>query len=306
MRTEFVSAPTAVVGKAQCGPWPPFRQAFLAAVIALVSSGCAHRPAELSARPVAGAIGGDIRVDACRDSLATARVAGGTGLDVSGIRLLNWNVQKQHGSAWRRDFDRLATDADIVLMQEASLGHHANTGLAAGRHATFAPGYRSGDRVTGVLTLSRTEPLVSCSFTSREPWLRTPKSTGITTYALAGTDRTPAVVNLYAVNFSLGLSDYRAQFARVLKVLEDHSGPIILAGDFNTWHGRRLIVVTELASTLRLEAVTFPHDERARFFGLPVDHILRDLELRQSGTDSVTTSDHNPMTAVLAMPFVAP
>lgn len=290
-----------------CRPPRP-RQAFLAVAILFVSVACTHQPVQ---RPDhAGtdrAIGADVRVAACRDALAAARPTGGTGLDVSDIHLLNWNVQKQHGTAWRHDFDRLTTGADLVLMQEASLGHHASPGLAAGRHAAFAPGYRTGDSVTGVLTLSRKEPLVSCSFTSREPWLRTPKSTGITVYALNGNDATLAVVNLHAVNFALGLTDYRAQFARVLDVLHDHAGPIILAGDFNTWRGRRQTVVTELAAALRLQPVAFPEDERVRFLGLALDHIyVRDLELRQSGTARVTTSDHNPMTAVLSMPFVAP
>lgn len=283
-------------------------RALLGAAILFLSTGCTHQAVPRTAAPDADqAFAADVRVAACRDALAAARATGGAGLDGAGIRVLNWNVQKKHGSAWRHDFDRLATDADLVLMQEASLGHHADPGLAAGRHATFAPGYRSRGRVTGVLTLSRNEPLVTCSFTSREPWLRTPKSTGITAYALAGSDETLAVVNLHAVNFALGLSDYRAQFARVLEVLHDHPGPIILAGDFNTWRGRRLTVVTELASALELRAVSFADDERVRFFGQPLDHIyVRNLELRQSGTDSVTTSDHNPMTAVLAMPFVAP
>lgn len=308
MSTGYSANPVEGMQKPQRGVRRPWRQALLAAVIVLVSGACAHQPAQWSARPDAGqAIGTDIRVAACRDALATARAAGGNGLGGAGIRLLSWNVQKQHGPAWRHDFDRLATDADLVLMQEASLGHRADAGLAAGRHATFAPGYRTGGRVTGVLTLSRNEPLVSCSFTSREPWLRTQKSTGITAYALAGSDATLAVVNIHAVNFALGLSDYRAQFVRVLDVLHDHSGPIILAGDFNTWRGRRLTVVTELANALGLQAVSFPDDERVRFFGSPLDHIyVRDLELRQSGTDSVTTSDHNPMTVVLAMPFAAP
>jgi endonuclease/exonuclease/phosphatase (EEP) superfamily protein YafD len=275
--------------------------------MALVASACTHQPARWSAGPDAGVIGGDLRVAACRDALAAARASAGAGLDGAAIRVLSWNVQKKHGSAWRQDFDRLSGDADLVLMQEASLGHHGDPHVAAGRYASFAPGYRTGDRVTGVLTFSRHEPLVRCSFTSREPWLKTPKSTSITAHALNGSDETLAVVNIHALNFALGLSDYRAQFGRVLDVLRDHRGPIILAGDFNTWRGRRLAVVSELASALQLRAVSFPDDARVRFLGRPLDHIyVRNLELRHSGTDSVTTSDHNPMTAVLAMPFAAP
>jgi endonuclease/exonuclease/phosphatase (EEP) superfamily protein YafD len=284
------------------------RAVLAATFVVLAVTACTHQPARWPAGPGTGhAVGSDIRVSACREALATARAAVGTGLDGAGIRLVNWNIQKKHSPAWRDDFERLAADADFVLMQEASLGHHVGPVLTAGRYAAFAPGYRTSQRVTGVLTLSRHEPLVRCSFTSREPWLRTPKSTGITAYGLAGADETLVVVNIHALNFALGLSDYRAQLSRILDVLHDHSGPIILAGDFNTWRGRRQGIVTELASALGLQAVTFTEDERVRVFGLALDHIyVRDLELRQSGTDSVSTSDHNPMTAVPAMPYAAP
>lgn len=281
----------------------PWRRSWLAAVAALLS-GCAHQSAQLPLEDDPGAIGMDVRVAACRDALAAPAGGSAAVLDPADIRILAWNVQKRDGSAWRSDFERLATDADFVLMQEASLDHR---GIAAGHHSTFAAGYRTARRVTGVMTLSRHAPLASCSFTTREPWLGTPKSTGITLHALAGVDGALAVVNVHAVNFSLGLHDYRSQFARILEVLHDHRGPIILAGDFNTWRGRRLAVVSELARELGLEPVSFLEDERVRVFGFALDHIyVRDLVLQQSGTARVATSDHNPMTAVLALPFAAP
>lgn len=282
---------------------PPTRCRALLAAAALLS-GCAHQAPNLPPANAASGIGTDVRVAACRDTLAAAAAMDAAVLDPADIRVLTWNVQKRHGPAWRSDFERLATDADFVLMQEASLGHQ---GIAGDRHSTFAPGYRTDERVTGVMTLSRHAPLASCNFTSREPWLGTSKPTGITLHALSGIEGTLAVVNVHAVNFSLGLDDYRAQFARILEVLHDHRGPIILAGDFNTWRGRRLAVVSELASELGLTAVSFTSDERVRVFGFALDHIyVRDLVLRQSDTARVATSDHNPMTAVLALPFAAP
>ena len=284
-------------------PRPAWRTALLTAAAGWLSA-CAHQAVDLPDGAASPAIGTDVRVAACRDALGAVARPDASGLPGADIRVLVWNVQKQQGGEWRRDFDRLTADADFVLMQEASLDAHT---VVAGHHATFAPGYRTGEQVTGVLTLSREAPLVRCGFTSREPWLRTPKSTSITLHALNGIDGTLAVVNVHAVNFSFGLRTYRAQFARILEILRDHRGPIILAGDFNTWRGRRLSVVQALASQLELEAVSFAEDERARFLGRVVDHVyVRDLALRDSQTDRVATSDHNPMTAVLAMPPSGP
>lgn len=276
------------------------RRALLVAAAAMLSVSCAHRP-------VSSSTATEPAVAACHDALAAAEVAAGEGLDTARIRLLNWNVQKKHSAEWRRDFDTLTANADLVLMQEASLDNLDDETFAAGRYRTFAPGYRRAGVVTGVLTLSRSAPLVRCSFVSTEPWLRSPKATSVSAYALAGRDELLAVVNLHALNFSLGLGGYQAQFARIHEVLRDHRGPVILAGDFNTWRGKRMDIVAALASSLDLHPVRFEVDERRRFLGFALDHIyVRGLELRHADTDVVLTSDHNPMKAVLGMSFASP
>jgi endonuclease/exonuclease/phosphatase (EEP) superfamily protein YafD len=137
--------------------------------------------------------------------------------------------------------------------------------------------------------------------------LRTPKATSIAAFALSGRDETLLVVNLHAVNFSFGLSDYKHQFHQVGRLLQGHEGPVILAGDFNTWHKRRMQVVDSLAESLDLQPVTFDDDTRMRFFGSALDHIyVRQLQLVNAETATVYTSDHNPLVAVLSMPFAAP
>lgn len=284
-----------------------FRQALLLCGTLLLAS-CAHqpgawRPAPAPLEPVSA----ESHVAACRTALAATAPAERAGLDATEIRLLNWNVQKKRDLGWRSDFDRLTGNSDLVLMQEASLGGLTDSNFANGRHWSFAPGHRTHDSITGVLTLSRHEPLARCTFTSIEPWLRTPKSTSITAFALEGSDETLVVVNLHAVNFSLGLSDYRHQFDRIERLLQEHEGPVILAGDFNTWHKRRMRVVDSLAESLDLRPVTFDDDTRMRFFGNALDHIyVRRLQLVNAETATVRTSDHNPLVAVLSMPFAAP
>ena len=241
-------------------------------------------------------------VDSCRLLLDAAPVGSTTGLNADEIRLVSWNMQKKSLPNWRADYSRLTDGRDLILIQEASLRVDTVGDLPSVPHWSFAPGYRTDDSITGVLTLSRSQPLARCSFANTEPLLRTPKATSITQFALEGRDETLLVVNVHAVNFSLGLGSYKRQFKQISDVLEDHQGPIIFSGDLNTWRAGRTQTIEAMAAKLGLMAVEFSDDNRKRFFGSPLDHIfVRGLSATDSDSSVVTTSDHNPMTVTLGM-----
>lgn len=272
----------------------------LSVAIALGSalSACASQPKTLVAVP---ALQFSTEVSVCRDMLAAEAVSGAE-LDSSNISLFNWNVHKARERGWREDFDALAGNADLVLFQEASLREETIAEIDASRHWSFAPGYRKWGEVTGVMTLSNVKPLTQCSFVHSEPWLRTPKATGVTQYALTDTDQTLVVINVHAVNFSFGTAAFEKQFEEIRQVLENHDGPIILSGDLNTWRAKRAEIVRKLASSLELTAVAFENDHRVQFMGNTLDHIyIRGLHAINADTKIVNTSDHNPMTAVFGM-----
>ena len=272
-----------------------------------VFPGRADSPQPVTELPDQFAASYEDQVADCRAALSASVNGTRDGIDPGDIRVLNWNVQKKRHDGWREDFDRLASESDLVLMQEAYLGGFTESDFADWQHWSFAPGHSMRSGITGVLTLSRSEPIARCNFSSVEPWLRTPKSTSVTTFALSGSDKVLAVVNVHALLVSFGLHDYRLQFERIADILQDHEGPIIVAGDFNTWHKRRMQVVDELAASLDLQPVTFDEDTRMRFFGIALDHIyVRQLQLVNAETATVYTSDHNPLLAVLSMPFAAP
>ena len=80
------------------------------------------------------------------------------------------------------------------------------------------------------------------------------------------------------------------------------SGPVILSGDFNTWRQARFAVVSELANAIGLEPLIFEDDRRTRAFGHPLDYIfVRGLTPRRTEIREVSSSDHNPLSAELAM-----
>lgn len=281
-------------------PW----RAAVPFVAGMLLASCAHTVVEHVPEAPAGSssytVSSDKDVAACRMALTRAKPEPRSALDLDTISLVNWNIHKRRHPDLAADMRRLSDGKDLVLVQEASLHESTINEIDATMHWSFAPGYRIGDEITGVMTLSRAEPLTRCSLAALEPLMRTPKATSISEYALRGTDETLVVVNVHAINVTLGLEAFARQFEQVAGALEAHDGPIILSGDFNTWRPKRAQIVRGMTDALGLEPVTFDVDHRTRFFGHPLDHIyVRGLSPAMAATMRVDTSDHNPMSVVL-------
>ena len=77
--------------------------------------------------------------------------------------------------------------------------------------------------------------------------------------------------------------------------MKHHQGPVVLAGDFNTWSDERMVVVNDLAQRLSLESLDYTNHNRTSVFGNALDHVFyRGLEPVEHDTWIVTSSDHNP------------
>ena len=151
------------------------------------------------------------------------------------------------------------------------------------------------------MTFSKHEPVRRHYLTSWEPWLAMPKCTNITEYALSDTKETLIVVNIHAINFTLGVKQFRKQIEKIRQVLIEHKGPIILSGDFNTWRKKRMSILETLTVELGLDALTFQVDHRKTVFGQLLDHIyVRALTPENTVTHHVQSSDHNPLSAELS------
>lgn len=239
----------------------------------------------------------------CRQLLSRAHADDSHGaFNPENIQILNWNLQKGQRRGWQSDLELLAARSHLVMMQEASLDPSMTAHGGPARFAAFAPGYRSRDLLTGVLTLSQFKPLGHCRLTAYEPWLGTPKATSISEYALSGTDDTLVVVNIHAVNFTFGVSDYRRQLHQIREALQDHHGPIIMTGDFNSWRLRRQRLLKQLVTDLSLKTPEYTVDNRVRVFGHALDHIyFRGFSAQPVVSPVVTSSDHNPLVARLTL-----
>lgn len=241
-------------------------------------------------------------VDGCRSLLSRPRVSmQETGLEMP-IELLNWNIKKGSREAWRADLRNLSLGKEFVVLQEAVMGSGIREEVPHLEYVSFSQGYTTRFRTTGVATFSATAPVSECRFSVTEPLLQTPKATNIAEYRLKGSVDTLVVVNLHAVNFSLGLGRFREQMAQVRDVLDAHEGPAILSGDFNTWSRRRMAIVRQLIARLGFSAIVLGEDHRKTFNGHALDHVfVRGFSSGIGETLIVRSSDHNPVSVELVL-----
>lgn len=276
-------------------------RAFVTLTVLAAISGCAAH----NDSPGWRAAGAQTSPKSCSAQLGGNRHAQQRELDSSNIRMVNWNIQKGGAPDWADDLSSFTNEPDLMLFQEAALDMDAWEVVAAGHYRSFAPGYRTpgpSGSVTGVMTLSAAEPLTSCRLMSIEPWLRSPKATMITEYGLTDTDHSLLVVNIHAINFTIGNKAFREQVRRALSVVSAHLGPILLSGDFNTWHWRQSKILREMANNHGLTMLNYDEDHRTRVFGQPLDHIyVRGLRVVGATSIRSDSSDHNPMSAILSL-----
>jgi len=283
-----------------------WRSALLAA-LPLTLAACVTLTAE--PRALLQQSDGSIQVQtlACSKAVTAAATqrdaASPTGLDADAVRIVTWNIHKQGDRGWQRDLQAFATGSDVLLLQEIVLDGALRRMIDdAGMRWVMASSFIYHDIDTGVLTASRVAPLANCTQRVVEPLLRLPKSAVISWFSLRGKATTLAIVNMHAINFSLSLGAYRAQFDAVVAALADHAGPIILAGDLNTWTLDRVAAVDSAARRLGLTEIEFTDDRRRMFLGHQLDHIYtRGLEVVASNAMEVTSSDHNPVMATLRL-----
>jgi endonuclease/exonuclease/phosphatase (EEP) superfamily protein YafD len=219
------------------------------------------------------------------------------------IRLVSWNIHKEEDPGWEDDLARFARTHDVVLLQEVSLRDPVQAILRnAGLQWILASSFIVDSADVGVLTATGVVPVANCTQRTVEPIVRIPKSAVITWLPLAGAQHTLAVANVHAINFTLTLDAYQDQLGALVTVLQDHRGPIVLAGDFNTWSDGRLAVLREAATRLQLVETAYRDDRRTRFLGRHVDHVfVRGLDVVAAAATPVESSDHNPLQVVLRL-----
>ena len=212
------------------------------------------------------------------------------------LTVMVWDIYKQQKLNWLSILNEYGKDRDLILLQEAK---------ASEELIQFSREYfLVGDQVPaieitkdsyGVMTLASSYPIYSRPFRTAEPFLRLAKSALITIYPLHD-KRLLMVVNVHSVNFSLGVKIYQEQIQSIAEHVMNHNGPVIFAGDFNTWSRKRRHLLFLFTRRMGLKSVAFDDDQRKSVFNSPLDFVFyRGLILEKSEVLTTDASDHNPM-----------
>ncbi|MDX2224689.1 MAG: endonuclease/exonuclease/phosphatase family protein [Rhodospirillaceae bacterium] len=222
--------------------------------------------------------------------------------------LVSWNVSKLRHRAWLANMTTVAAQADLVLLQEAMLhgdrAHefHESSGFEWVMAQSFK--YPGKAVTTGVKTGARAAALDCLMIRSldREPLYESPKTLLATRYALHDHRGELLVINIHAMNF-VSTRKFSRQLAQLVELMSPHAGPMIVAGDFNTWNARRQRLLTAAMAQFGLaRAPVRPWNWR--HFTLVLDHVFyRGLVLGQTRPMvEIRGSDHVPLWAEFTVP----
>lgn len=221
------------------------------------------------------------------------------------FNVLVWNMAKCRGSQWQDDFLELVHQHQLLLLQEAGLSP-VNLEIFD-QHESFewqlARSFwlRKKDLDTGVKTGCRSASLASSCWHSpvREPLIRTRKMLLQTIYPLQNGEQL-MVLNAHAINF-VRMRGFRRHIDQLAEAAAEHEGPLLLGGDFNTWHPARMRYLVDLSSELKLQEITIDRPRRFRHLGQHLDHVfargLQPVAVRLCNT--IRSSDHLPISLSL-------
>ncbi|ABV87559.1 endonuclease/exonuclease/phosphatase family protein [Shewanella pealeana] len=214
------------------------------------------------------------------------------------LDVTTWNLYKQKSEGWDETLKQLAERSDLLLLQEAQLTPELNSFVESQELSMLlAKAFSFENEPVGVMNLTREPATSSCVFRKPEPYINFPKSMLISYYALSDKSQL-LVANIHSINFTFGLEEYKAQLRIVEEAIKGHQGPVIFAGDMNTWSDERFDTVRQLAKRADLTEAIPSVDSRTRVLGHNLDHIFyRGLELIKAESIITSTSDHNPVKA---------
>jgi endonuclease/exonuclease/phosphatase (EEP) superfamily protein YafD len=228
-------------------------------------------------------------------------------LNPDSIKILVWNMYKGANPSWADDYEKLTENQDILMNQEMYLNDLMKSAFVNhsgyGYHTATSFIYLPSNTRTGVTTASRVKTTRFKAQRSRalEPAINTPKMSLETFYKIKGTNQELMTVNIHAINF-VSTHALGTQLKDLAKDIKRFKGPVVFAGDFNTWSPGKLRLMRRIiVKGLKMKEVTFVEDNRKKVFNNIIDYIfVKDLEVIDSKSfGDILGSDHTPMTVEL-------
>jgi endonuclease/exonuclease/phosphatase (EEP) superfamily protein YafD len=119
-------------------------------------------------------------------------------------------------------------------------------------------------------------------------------------YSLHTLDQSLLVVNAHIINF-VSFEKFKSHLDQVFNTLKHHDGPILMAGDFNTWNSKRLKYFNQLTRLFLLNEVKMKRQPKLKHLFQHLDHIYcRGLTVVDSHVHThINSSDHYPISLSL-------
>ena len=214
------------------------------------------------------------------------------------LKICIWNVFKgQRRQFFEQDFKSLCTEKDFILLQEAVVDSKmpriwADSFANYEWHLAQSFHYKRDFSSTGVAIGSPWKPThVDFIRTStREMHWLTPKLSLFSQYEVAG--QKVLFVCTHVLNF-VTLRAFTSSLYEIAQKIAPHDGPVILAGDFNTWNFKRYMIMKSVFKDLNLEHLDLEEDGRL----LKLDHVfVRGFDvLKAQVHPKIISSDHFPI-----------
>ncbi|KYG62289.1 endonuclease/exonuclease/phosphatase family protein [Bdellovibrio bacteriovorus] len=209
-----------------------------------------------------------------------------------------WNVYKgQKAHIFEKDFRKLGEGKDFILLQEALVDDKMpkiwQQDFATYEwHLAQSFHYKKDLRSTGVAIGAKLPP-ASVDFIrakTRELFWLTPKLTLFNEYDFGGTKA--LFVCTHVLNF-VTLKAFTASLYEIAAKMSEFKGPIVLAGDFNTWNVKRYLIMKSIFRDLNLEHLDLENDGRL----LKLDHVfVRGFDVIKAQVHhTIISSDHFPL-----------
>lgn len=215
------------------------------------------------------------------------------------LSVVTWNAHKLADPQFIRDLGQLSQSSDVIMIQEAMHSTQIQNYFTSHFNFSFSF-YKSfcdrNNQATGVMNASRyllesNRTLVS---SRTEPFTHTPKVSGYSALQIPEIG-TVHIINTHALNFNAG-SKFRQQIEEVVTFIRQLQGPVIWAGDFNTWRPGSKDYLHAKAAEVGLTHLRPANDNRNV---LKLDHVyVRGLELISvEMLNNYRSSDHVPIRA---------
>jgi endonuclease/exonuclease/phosphatase (EEP) superfamily protein YafD len=221
------------------------------------------------------------------------------------LQAVVWNMQKnKKGSLDILESMWGSFGVNLAMVQELQMHpsmEKETCSMFETKHATLVTNifmHKNERGPSGVCTISDAQPseIIPMLPKPKEPFGVSKPGLGMI-YKIEGSDENLSVWNLHAINY-VNIREYRRYLTAVAEEMAKHTGPKVVAGDFNTWSKRREDCTQNFCKLFDLQEIEFQGPIK-KFRGHVLDRVLVSKKgIRVSNAHSLNYkkhSDHNPL-----------